>query len=86
MEFMPFKKDMNCIKQGLEVFRSAGCKNGGFCLDSWHTLMGPSSYDDISLIKPEEIIHVELDDGYMTALEISWVYDRSRDSSGQKSH
>ena len=26
--------------------------------------MGPSSYDDISLIKPEEIIHVELDDGY----------------------
>lgn len=70
MEFMPFKKDMNCIKQGLEVFRAAGCKNGGFCLDSWHTFMGPSSYDDISLIKPEEIIHVELDDGYMTALEI----------------
>ena len=64
MEFMPFKKDMNCIKQGLEVFRAAGCKNGGFCLDSWHTFMGPSSYDDISLIKPEEIIHVELDDGY----------------------
>ena len=64
MEFMPFKKHMNCIKQGLEVFRAAGCKNGGFCLDSWHTFMGPSSYDDISQIKPEEIIHVELDDGY----------------------
>lgn len=33
--------------------------------------MGPSSYDDISLIKPEEIIHVELDDGYMTEAEIA---------------
>lgn len=64
MEFMPFKKDMNCIKQGLEVFRAAGAQNGGFCLDSWHTFMGPSSYDDIALIKPEEITTVELDDGY----------------------
>lgn len=64
MEFMPFKKDMDCIKKGLEVFRAAGAKNGGFCLDTWHTFMGPSTYDEISLIKPEEIVTVELEDGY----------------------
>lgn len=64
MEFMPFKKDMCCIKQGLDVFRAVGAKNAGFCLDTWHTFMGPSSYDDIALIKPEEITTVELEDGY----------------------
>ena len=64
MEFMPFKADMDCIKKGLEVFRTAGMKNAGFCLDSWHTFMGPSSYDDIALIRPEEIVTVELEDGY----------------------
>ncbi|MCQ4638280.1 sugar phosphate isomerase/epimerase [Anaerovorax odorimutans] len=64
MEFMPFKADMDCIKKGLEVFRAAGMKNAGFCLDTWHTFMGPSTYDDIALIKPEEIVTVELVDGY----------------------
>ncbi len=64
VEFMPFTKDMNCISQCLEVFRAAGAPNGGFCLDSWHTFMGPSTYDDILKIRPEEIMHVELDDGY----------------------
>ena len=32
MEFMPFKADMDCIKKGLEVFRTAGMKNAGFVL------------------------------------------------------
>lgn len=63
IEMMPFHKHTNTIKKVLELLRTAGMKNAGFCLDSWHTFRGNVDYNDILLIKPEEIVTVEIDDG-----------------------
>jgi sugar phosphate isomerase/epimerase len=62
-EFMPFDVNVNTLDAALEVVQSAGARNGGLAIDTWHMGKLGISPDDLRRVPLEYLTWVELSDG-----------------------
>ncbi len=62
LEFIAGSKLIGCLPTALSVIRSAGNRNAGVCLDTFHFFVGSSKTEDLSELKPGEIEHVHFHD------------------------
>ena len=60
-ELMPHA-NIKTLKQGVEVVRTSGAKNGGLLLDIWHVVRGGIDYADIATLPTGLLAWIELDD------------------------
>jgi sugar phosphate isomerase/epimerase len=72
IEFQARNTFVNNLETAMMFVHSAGLPNVGICLDLFHFFIGPSKFDDLSLLSAENLFHVQVSD----------VADRPRELAG----
>lgn len=61
VEFSPLGA-VPSISAGLEVVAAAGPGRAGLMIDSWHFSHGPSTWEDLAALRPDQIAYVQFTD------------------------
>jgi sugar phosphate isomerase/epimerase len=61
LEFLPWT-EIPDVRTAWQIVERAGAPNGGILLDAWHYFRGPSTAEELSVVPPEHIVVVQLDD------------------------
>ncbi len=62
LEFIAGSKLIGCLPTALSLIRSAGHRNAGICLDTFHFFVGSSKTEDLPQLRAGEIEHVHFHD------------------------
>ncbi|HVW42012.1 MAG TPA: sugar phosphate isomerase/epimerase [Amycolatopsis sp.] len=62
LEFVPWTT-LPDLATALRVVRAAGRVNGGVVLDAWHFFRGRADIDEVTSLRPGELVAVQLTDG-----------------------
>lgn len=68
-EMMPVDVNVTSLDEMLTVTR--GVSNGGVVLDTWHVVKMDVPFEELTRIAPENLVHVELNDGYDSPKDIT---------------
>jgi len=62
LEFVPYT-NIPDVALGAQVVSSAGRKNGGLCIDTWHFFRGSADWAALAQVPPEQFVMVQVNDG-----------------------
>jgi sugar phosphate isomerase/epimerase len=68
-ELMPFDVNVNTLETAVELAGSAGARNGGLAIDTWHMGKLGISPGDLERIPLQQLVWVELSDGQQESME-----------------
>lgn len=68
-EMMPVDVNLTSLDEVLSV--TTDVSNGGIVLDTWHVAKMDIPFDNLTQISPENLVHVELNDGYDSPEDIT---------------
>ncbi len=76
IEFQKSSLLCSCLETLLALIAQAGTANAGICLDVFHYYMGPSKFEDLAYLSPENLAWVQLCDVSGTPRELAGDSDR----------
>lgn len=62
LEFHARETFLNNLESAVMFVQSVGQPNAGICLDLFHYYMGPSKFEDLAWLTPENLFHVQVCD------------------------
>ncbi|RQG94866.1 sugar phosphate isomerase/epimerase family protein [Natrarchaeobius chitinivorans] len=65
LEYMAADGNFETLQEAIDLVHSADADNGGIVLDTWHVAKGGANFDDLRDIPREDLLWVELNDGYV---------------------
>lgn len=68
-EMMPVDVNVTSLDETLSI--TSGVSNGGVVLDTWHVVKMGIPFEQLTQISPENLVHVELNDGYDSPEDIT---------------
>ena len=82
LEFQARNTFVNNLETAAVLAQSAGMPNVGICLDLFHFSVGPSKFDDLGLLTPDNLIHVQVSDVADRPRELATDADRIMPGDG----
>ncbi|MFQ3649663.1 MAG: sugar phosphate isomerase/epimerase [Gemmataceae bacterium] len=76
IEFRSRSSFCTCLPTTLTLLEAADEPNLGVCLDLFHFYTGPSKWEDLALLRPEQLLHVQVCDLAGVARELATDADR----------
>jgi sugar phosphate isomerase/epimerase len=76
LEFQKSSRVCACLETALALVAEAGSGNAGVCLDVFHFQTGPSKFEDLGGLSPENLAWVQLSDVGGTPREFAGDADR----------
>lgn len=76
LEFQAGSRFLNNLQSTAAIIAEIGLDNLGICLDLFHYYTGPSKYEDLGLVTPQNLFHVQLSDLSGIAREFASDSDR----------
>ena len=76
LEFMKTSRFCSCVETALAILAKARADNAGLCFDVFHYYMGPSKFEDLSILEPDNLAWVQLCDVGGVPREVAGDSDR----------
>jgi sugar phosphate isomerase/epimerase len=76
LEFQARNTFVNNLETAAMMVQSADNSHVGLCLDLFHFFIGPSKFDDLALLSPENLFHVQVSDVADRPRELATDVDR----------
>jgi 2-keto-myo-inositol isomerase len=76
IEFLSRSSFCTCLPTAMSLIEAAKEPNLGICLDLFHFYTGPSKVEDLALLRPERLLHVQVCDVAGVARELATDADR----------
>lgn len=82
LEFHAKEMFLNNLETAVMFVQSVGQPNAGICLDLFHYYMGPSKFEDLAWLTPENLFHVQVCDVADRPRELATDADRIMPGDG----